>query len=55
MRNLEDKVIDSRASKDGSLSADEANASARSFRYTTYEQLESNDLRVVKRMGAREL
>ncbi len=52
--NLEDKVIDSRASKDGIAIRRRRECIACGYRYTTYEQLERNDLRVVKRNGVRE-
>ncbi|CAN5458033.1 transcriptional regulator NrdR [soil metagenome] len=52
--NLEDKVIDSRASKDGLAIRRRRECVACGCRFTTYEQLERNDLRVVKRNGIRE-
>ena len=52
--SLDDKVIDSRASKDGCSIRRRRECIGCGYRFTTYEQLERNDLRVVKRTGARE-
>lgn len=45
----DDKVIDSRQSRDGSSIRRRRVCLQCSFRYTTYEQIERSDLRVVKR------
>ncbi|MCL4107278.1 UNVERIFIED_CONTAM: hypothetical protein GTU68_017162 [Idotea baltica] len=50
----DDKVIDSRASKDGFSIRRRRECTECGYRFTTYEQLERNDLRVVKRDGVRE-
>ncbi|NNE94327.1 MAG: transcriptional repressor NrdR [Verrucomicrobiales bacterium] len=50
----EDKVIDSRMSKDGFSIRRRRQCAACGFRFTTYEQLERNDLRVIKRDGTGE-
>jgi len=50
--NLEDRVIDSRQSKDGSATRRRRECTACKHRYTTYEQLEHADLNVVKRDGS---
>jgi len=47
-------VIDSRMSKDGISIRRRRECLKCGFRFTTYEQLERNDLRVVKRDGTRE-
>ncbi len=52
--SLDDKVIDSRMSKDGSSIRRRRECLKCSHRFTTYEQLERNDLRVIKRDGTRE-
>ncbi|BCU78869.1 transcriptional regulator NrdR [Luteolibacter sp. LG18] len=52
--SLKDKVLDSRASKDGTTIRRRRECLNCSYRYTTYEQIERTDLRVVKRDGARE-
>lgn len=52
--SLEDKVIDSRMSKDGVSIRRRRECLDCGYRFTTYEQLERNDLRVVKRDGTRE-
>ncbi len=52
--NLDDKVIDSRMSKDGISIRRRRECLACGHRFTTYEQLEHNELRVVKRDGVRE-
>ena len=49
-----DKVIDSRESKDGSTIRRRRECLACGHRFTTYEQLERTDLRVVKRNDVRE-
>lgn len=48
---LEDKVIDSRPAKDGKSIRRRRECVACAFRYTTYEQIEQTELRVVKRDG----
>ena len=50
----DDKVIDSRSSKDGFSIRRRRECTECGYRFTTYEQLEHNDLRVVKRDGVRE-
>ncbi|MGY8641949.1 MAG: transcriptional regulator NrdR [Verrucomicrobiales bacterium] len=50
----DDKVIDSRSSKDGFSIRRRRECTECGYRFTTYEQLERNDLRVVKRDGVRE-
>jgi transcriptional repressor NrdR len=52
---LEDKVIDSRPAKDGKSIRRRRECVACAYRYTTYEQLEQTELRVVKRDGRSEL
>lgn len=52
--SLEDKVIDSRMSKDGTTIRRRRACLQCSYRYTTYEQIERTELRVVKRDGTRE-
>ncbi len=49
--SLEDKVIDSRLSKDGAAIRRRRECLECEDRYTTYEQLERIELRVVKRDG----
>ena len=49
--SLEDKVIDSRLSKDGAAIRRRRECLEFEDRYTTYEQLERIELRVVKRDG----
>ncbi len=51
---LEDKVIDSRPSKDGKSIRRRRECVSCAFRYTTYEQIEQLELRVVKRDGRSE-
>ena len=51
---LEDKVIDSRMSKDGTTTRRRRECLSCGYRYTTYEQIERTELRVVKRDGTRE-
>ena len=50
----DDKVIDSRESKDGATIRRRRECLACAHRFTTYEQLERTDLRVVKRNNVRE-
>jgi transcriptional repressor NrdR len=50
----EDKVIDSRESKDGTTVRRRRECLGCGHRFTTYEQLERTDLRVVKRNAVRE-
>ena len=52
--NQEDKVIDSRSSKDGCAIRRRRECLSCGHRFTTYEQIERNDLRVVKRNEARQ-
>jgi len=52
--SLKDKVLDSRMSKDGTTIRRRRECLACSYRYTTYEQIERTELRVVKRDGTRE-
>ena len=52
---LEDKVIDSRPAKDGKSIRRRRDCVACAYRYTTYEQIEQTELRVVKRDGRSEL
>lgn len=52
--SLEDKVIDSRMSKDGISIRRRRECLDCGYRFTTYEQLEHSDLRVIKRDGTRE-
>ena len=52
--SLEDKVIDSRMSKDGISIRRRRECLDCGFRFTTYEQLEQSEFRVVKRGGERE-
>lgn len=47
--SIEDKVIDSRQSKDGTSIRRRRECLACEHRYTTYEQVERADLRVIKR------
>lgn len=51
---IEDKVIDSRLSKDGKAIRRRRECAACSHRFTTYEEIERNDLRVAKRDGRSE-
>ncbi|MGC3989074.1 MAG: transcriptional regulator NrdR [Chthoniobacteraceae bacterium] len=48
---LEDKVIDSRVAKDGKSIRRRRECIVCEFRFTTYEQIERADLRVIKRDG----
>ncbi len=50
----EDKVIDSRASKEGATIRRRRECLACDHRYTTYEEIEHEELTVVKRDGRRE-
>ena len=52
--SLEDKVVDSRTSKDGASIRRRRECIDCGNRFTTYEQIERNDLRVVKENGVRE-
>ena len=52
--NQEDKVIDSRASREGSTIRRRRQCLACSHRFTTYEEIEHEGLMVVKRDGRRE-
>lgn len=52
--SLDDKVIDSRMSKDGSSIRRRRECLQCENRFTTYETLEHHDLRVIKRDGTRE-
>lgn len=51
---LKDKVLDSRVSKDGTSIRRRRECLRCNYRYTTYEQIERTELRVVKRDGSRE-
>ena len=51
---FDDKVIDSRMSKDGSSIRRRRECLGCGNRFTTYETLEHSDLRVIKRDGTRE-
>lgn len=48
---MEDKVIDSRAWKDGAVIRRRRECAACGYRFTTYEEIEREDLKVVKRDG----
>jgi len=50
----DDKVIDSRASREGATIRRRRECIKCGYRYTTYEQIERNKLMVVKRDGRRE-
>ena len=52
--HLEDKVTDSRMSKDGTTIRRRRVCLRCDYRYTTYEQIERTELRVVKRDNLRE-
>ncbi len=52
--SFKDKVLDSRMSKDGTTIRRRRECVACGYRYTTYEQIERTELRVIKRDGARE-
>lgn len=51
---LEDKVIDSRPSKDGKSIRRRRECVGCGYRYTTYEEIEHSELRVLKRDGRSE-
>ena len=51
---IEDKVIDSRLSKDGRAIRRRRECIGCAHRFTTYEEIERNDLRVAKRDGRSE-
>jgi transcriptional repressor NrdR len=53
--SLKDKVLDSRMSKDGTSIRRRRECLECGYRYTTYEQIERTELRVVKRDGSREV
>lgn len=52
--SLEDKVIDSRLAKDGRSIRRRRECTDCGYRYTTYEEIERADMRVVKRDGRSE-
>lgn len=52
--SFKDKVLDSRMSKDGTTIRRRRECVQCTYRYTTYEQIERTELRVVKRDGTRE-
>ena len=52
--NLDDKVIDSRLSKEGNSIRRRRECLSCETRFTTYEVLERNEIRVIKRDGRRE-
>lgn len=52
--NLEDKVIDSREAKDGGSVRRRRECITCSHRFTTYEQVEHEELRVIKRNESRQ-
>jgi transcriptional repressor NrdR len=52
--SFKDKVLDSRTSKDGTTIRRRRECMSCTYRYTTYEQIERTELRVVKRDGTRE-
>ena len=49
-----DKVVDSRMSKDGTTIRRRRECLSCNYRYTTYEQIERTELRVIKKDGSRE-
>jgi transcriptional repressor NrdR len=49
--NLEDKVIDSRSAKGGAAIRRRRECLKCQYRFTTYEEIERRDLRVIKRDG----
>jgi len=51
---VEDKVIDSRSSKEGTIIRRRRACTACEHRFTTYEQIEHHQLMIVKRDGRRE-
>ncbi len=52
--SLKDKVLDSRSSKDGTSIRRRRECLRCTYRYTTYEQIERTELRVMKRDSTRE-
>lgn len=52
--HLDDKVLDSRAAREGASIRRRRQCSACEYRFTTYEELVKDELRVVKRDGSRE-
>ena len=52
--NINDKVVDSREAKDGQSIRRRRECIDCGHRFTTYEQLENSDIRIVKRDGIRE-
>ena len=52
--NIEDRVIDSRSSKDGAAIRRRRECTQCDNRFTTYEQIERADMRVIKRDGRSE-
>jgi transcriptional repressor NrdR len=52
--NQDDKVIDSRSSREGATIRRRRQCLACDFRFTTYEEIEHEELMVVKRDGRRE-
>ena len=52
--HLKDKVIDSRVSKDGTSIRRRRSCLSCGYRYTTYENIERTELRVIKKDGTRE-
>jgi transcriptional repressor NrdR len=52
--SFKDKVLDSRMSKEGTTIRRRRECLICTYRYTTYEQIERTELRVIKRDGARE-
>ncbi len=52
--NQEDKVIDSRASREGAVIRRRRECLSCGHRYTTYEEIEHQELMVIKRDGRRE-
>ncbi|MDD5260224.1 MAG: transcriptional regulator NrdR [Methylacidiphilales bacterium] len=53
--SMEDRVIDSRPWKDGAVIRRRRECLACSYRFTTYEEIEREDLRVIKRDGRYEM
>ncbi len=53
-QSLDDKVLDSRMSKHGSAIRRRRECLSCGYRFTTFEQLEQSDFRVIKRDGTRE-
>jgi len=51
---MDDKVIDSRASREGSVIRRRRECLSCAFRFTTYEEIEHEGLMIVKRDGRRE-